>query len=215
MSEALPKEQQSAYQRWEMASFEVPNRSTAPNSTNSQPSVPAIDEAELAAIREAARQQGYAEGHAAGLQSGRGEAAQELLALQQIAVAFSEEVRRADEAIAEEVLDLGLDLAKAMLKTALEIRPELVLPVVAEAIRYLPSLQQPAILFLHPADALLAREFIGEELSKAGWRVTADPQLERGGCQIETPSNQIDGAMQVRWQRIAGALGKNGDWLAQ
>ena len=117
--------------------------------------------------------------------------------------------------IAEEMLDLGLDLAKAMLKTALEIRPELVLPVVAEAIRYLPTLQQPALLFLHPEDAMLAREFIGEELTKAGWRVTEDVLLERGGCRVETPTNQIDGSMQVRWQRIAGALGKNSDWLAQ
>ncbi|MES2831567.1 MAG: flagellar assembly protein FliH [Pseudomonadota bacterium] len=213
MSDVLPKEKQSAYQRWEMASFEDHG------SAHSKMALPAISETELAAIREAARQQGYAEGvaqgHAAGLDIGRIESANELLHLQQIAVAFADEVRRADEVIAEEMLDLSLDLAKAMLKTALEIRPELVLPVVAEAIRYLPTLQQPAMLFLHPADALLAREFIGEELSKAGWRVTEDAMLERGGCRVETPSNQIDGAMQVRWQRIAGALGKNVDWLAQ
>ncbi len=213
MSDVLPKEKQSAYQRWEMASFEEHGLG------NDKAALTAVSETELAAIREAARQQGYAEGvaqgHAAGLDIGRVEASQELLHLQQIALAFGDEVRRADEVIAEEMLDLGLDLAKAMLKTALEIRPELVLPVVAEAIRYLPSLQQPALLFLHPADAMLAREFIGEELSKAGWRITEDVLLERGGCRIDTPTNQIDGSMQVRWQRIASALGKNADWLAQ
>jgi len=213
MSDSLPKERQSAYQRWEMASFET-NDAALANQVE-----PKVSETELAAIREAARQQGFAEGmtqgHAAGLERGRAEAEQALSHVQQIAAAFSDEIRRADEIIAEEMLDLGLDLAKAMLKTALEVRPELVLPVVAEAIRYLPSLQQPALLFLHPADALLAREFIGEELSKAGWRVTEDMQLERGGCRVETPSNQIDGSLPVRWQRIASALGKNVDWLAQ
>jgi flagellar assembly protein FliH len=213
LSDTLPKEQQSAYQRWEMASFND-ERASATHSA-----APAVTAEELAQIREQARQQGYAEGlaqgHAAGLDIGRVELTQELLHLQQVAEAFGSDIVRANEVIAGEMLDLGLDLAKAMLKTALEIRPELVLPVVAEAIRYLPSLQQPALLFLHPADARLAREFIGDELGKAGWRVSEDANLERGGCRVETPTNQIDASMQTRWQRIAAALGKNADWLAQ
>ena len=212
MSDVLPKEQQSAYQRWEMASFGSDNH-------GARGAQSAVSEAELAAIREQARQQGYtegvAQGHAAGLDIGRVDSAQEMLHLQQVAEAFGNEISRANEVIANDLLDLGLDLAKALLKTALEIRPELVLPVVAEAIRYLPSLQQPALLFLHPADAALARDFIGEELAKAGWRVTEDMHLERGGCRVETPSNQIDGSVQSRWHRIAAALGKNADWLAQ
>ena len=214
MSETLPKEQQSAYQRWEMASF----NEERPGARASQAS-PAVSEAELEAIRAQAYAEGHAlglaEGHAAGLDIGRVESAQELLHLQQLAQGFGDEISRADEVIAQDMLELGLDLAKAMLKTALEVRPEMVLPVVAEAIRYLPSLQQPALLFLHPADAKLAREFIGEELAKAGWRITEDTHLERGGCRVETPSNQIDGSMQSRWQRIAAALGRNADWLAQ
>ena len=210
MSEKLPKEQQSAYQRWEMASFnEAPAAAAAP--------VPVVAEADLAQIRAQAYQDGYAEGlaqgHAAGLDIGRVESAQEMLHLQQIAEAFGNEIARADEVIADEMLNLGLDLAKAMLKTALDVRPELVLPVVAEAIHYLPSLQQPALLFLHPADARLAREFIGEELSKAGWRITDDLHLERGGCRVETPTNQIDASTETRWKRIAAALGKNADWM--
>ncbi|MBC7572847.1 MAG: flagellar assembly protein FliH [Herminiimonas sp.] len=211
MSEPLPKEQQSAYQRWEMASFGDERAST-------RAAVATVSEEELEAIREAARQQGFAQGmaqgHAAGLDIGRVDSAQEMLHLQQIAEAFGGEIARANEVIADEMLDLGLDLAKAMLKTALEVRPELVLPVVAEAIRYLPSLQQPALLFLHPEDARLARDFIGDELAKAGWRVSEDINLERGGCRVETPTNQIDGSIQTRWQRIAAALGKNTDWLA-
>ena len=211
MSEPLPKEQQSAYQRWEMASFGDERAST-------RAAIATVSEEELEAIREAARQQGFAQGmaqgHAAGLDIGRVDSAQEMLHLQQIAEAFGSEIARANEVIADEMLDLGLDLAKAMLKTALEVRPELVLPVVAEAIRYLPSLQQPALLFLHPDDARLARDFIGDELTKAGWRVSEDINLERGGCRVETPTNQIDGSIQTRWQRIAAALGKNTDWLA-
>jgi len=210
-SNPIPKEQQSAYQRWEMASF-----------GDDRPAANTISAAQMAeqivARREEARQQGYetglAEGRAAGLEQGRAQAEQERARLQEITSALNAEITQAKENIAADMLQLALDLAKAMLKTALQVKPELILPVVSEAIHYLPTLQQPALLFLHPADAALVREQMGEQLSNAGWRVTEDMHLERGGCRVETASNQIDASPAVRWQRIAEALGKNDDWLA-
>jgi flagellar assembly protein FliH len=218
---SLPKEQQSAYQRWEMASF-GDDRSSAISSERNAPAANAASVAKLAeqvaAAREQARLEGYAAGMAqgrnAGLDEGRAQAAQEKIHLQQIAETFGFEVAQANEAIAQDMLDLALDLAKAMLKTALDVRPERVLPIVGEAIRYLPTLQQPALLFLNPADALLVQQQMGEELVKAGWRIVDDVQLERGGCRVETASNQIDATTATRWQRIAAALGKESDWLA-
>jgi flagellar assembly protein FliH len=37
--------------------------------------------------------------------------------------------------------------------------------------------------------------------------------MERGGCRIETASNQIDATIGTRWDRITAALGKDTDWL--
>ena len=212
MSSTLPKEQQSPYQRWELASFgeeRESGRAGAPS---------AADLAQqMAQARATAHAEGYAqglmEGRAAGLKEGHLQAAQEIIHLQQIAETFGTEVAQANEVIADDMLDLALDLAKAMLKTALTVRPELVLPIVGEAIRYLPSLQQPALLFLHPDDAALVRDHMQDELDKAGWRVAEDVHMERGGCRVETASNQIDASAPTRWQRIAAALGKDLDWL--
>lgn len=211
-STIIPKEQMSAYQRWEMASF-------GDDRPSAQQNTAAIAKAaeQLAVQREEARQQGYADGlqqgHAAGLQTGRAEAAQEAMRLAQIASAFSSEVARADETVADDMLNLALDLAKAMLKAALKVRPELVLPIVGEAIRYLPSVQQPALLVLNPQDTDIVRCHMKDELDKAGWRIAEDVQMERGGCRVETASNQVDASAPVRWQRIADALGKQADWL--
>ncbi|WP_073214676.1 flagellar assembly protein FliH [Massilia sp. CF038] len=182
-----------------------------------EPVLPSEDE--LNAIRDEARLIGYDEGHAAGyadgLAIGRTEAAKELEHLQTIAVTFGNALSGADENIANEVLELALQLAKGMLRAALEVKPELIIPLVREAVGYLPVLQQPAILLLNPADATIVRESIGEELSKGGWRVSEDAQIERGGCRIETASNQIDAQASSRWQRLAAALGKNNvEWLA-
>jgi flagellar assembly protein FliH len=182
---------------------------------------PTIAEEELEAIREAARQQGYAEGHEAGLASGyedglalgRAEAAAELTHLQDIATSFGDAVTQADESIAADVLELALHLAKNMVRTAFDVRPELILPVVREAVDYLPTLQQPALLVLNPEDALIVRGSIGHELEKNGWRIVEDGNVARGGCRIDTASNQIDAQIASRWQRLAHALGRNVEWL--
>jgi flagellar assembly protein FliH len=211
----IPKEQQSAYQRWEMNSF----GDERPSAVAKRPVPPALPSEDLiAGIREEARLIGYDEGHAAGyadgLAIGRAEAAQELEHLQSIALTFGNALAAADEAMANDLLELALHLAKGMLRCALDVKPELIIPLVREAIGYLPVLQQPALLQLNPADALIVREAMAEELDKGGWRVVEDAQIGRGGCKIDTASNQIDAQAASRWSRLTAALGKNNvEWL--
>lgn len=190
------------------------------------PAVQLPTAAELEAIREQARAEGHAEGHAEGLEQGRAaghaeayqagriEAAAELQSLRAVAASFSEALAQADETIASDVLDLALHLARSMVRTAFEVRPELIIPVVREAIEYLPVLQQPAVLALNPEDVDIVRAGLADELDKGGWRVVADPQIARGGCKVDTASNQIDAQAAARWNRLTHALGKNVEWLA-
>lgn len=221
----IPKEQMTPYQRWELASFdeieESPRFGEAPFTIEEvlPPPMPTVEEIE--AIREQARQEGYAEGqrqghqegYMAGLQQSQQEANETMQRLRQIAVSFGAEVSQCSDSIAPELLDLSLDVSKAMLKTALNVKPELMLPVVSAAIHALPCLQLPALLFLHPEDIALVHEHLGEDLSQQGWRIVEDPELDRGGCRIETATNQIDTTTQTRWRRIAESLGRQLDWL--
>jgi flagellar assembly protein FliH len=240
---AISKEFQSAYQRWEMTSFgdERPSvqaqraaeaaaaaaaaRAHEPPPQQQHPTFQLPTAEELEAIRAAARDEGYAEGldagqaegHAAGyeegLSLGRAEAAEELEHLRQLATTFGDAVTQADEAISSDVLELALHLARGMVRTAFDVKPDLIIPVVREAIDYLPNLQQPALLMLHPEDALIVRSSIGHELDKNGWRVVEDDSIARGGCRVDTASNQIDAQIGARWQRLTHALGKDLDWL--
>lgn len=224
MSDVIPKEKQSAYERWEMTSFDTISpaaraaekaRMAAEHSAAASQQTANI--AAMAKQIEDARAQAHAEGYAAGLAEGRAagktQLAQEKNRLQQIAETFGTEVAQANELIAADMLDLSLDLAKAMLKTTLQVRPEVIVPVVREAIHYLPTLQQPALLHLHPDDAALIQTHMGDEISTAGWRIVEDMHMTRGGCRVETASNQVDATTETRWQRIAAALGKESEWL--
>ncbi|CAN7251292.1 flagellar assembly protein FliH [Massilia sp. LjRoot122] len=233
----IPKEQQSAYQRWEMTSFGDERPSTqarraamapppAPEPVEIVPhmALPTIEE--LEAIREQARAEGYAEGlqegraaghaegYADGARAGQIETEGELENLRAIAAGFSDAVVQADETIAHDVLELALRLARGMVRTAFDVRPELILPVVQEAIGYLPVLAQPATLTLNPEDAEIVRQAMGQELIKGGWRIVDDAMMARGGCKVDTASNQIDAQAQARWARLTHALQSNVDWLA-
>jgi flagellar assembly protein FliH len=239
---AISKEFQSAYQRWEMTSFgdERPSARAQREAAEaaaaaaarayepppaSQPAFQLPTAEELEAIRAAARDEGYAEGldagqtegHAAGYEEGlalgRAEAAEELEHLRQLATTFGDAVTQADEAISNDVLELALHLARGMVRTAFDVKPDLIIPIVREAIDYLPNLQQPALLMLHPEDALIVRSGIGHELDKNGWRIVEDDSIARGGCRVDTASNQIDAQIGARWQRLTHALGKDLDWL--
>jgi flagellar assembly protein FliH len=240
----MSKDTQGAFKRWEMTSFgdERPSSlaariqaeeraaaiaaaAAAANSAPAVPEVPALQfptAAELEALREGAREEGHAEGleegraagHAEALEAGRQQVAQEVETLRAIAATFSGAVSAADETIAADVLDLALHLARSMVRTAFTVRPELIIPIVREAIDYLPVLQQPAILALNPEDVEIVRAALSDELDKGGWRVVADPQVGRGGCKVDTASNQIDAQASARWARLTHALGKNVEWLA-
>jgi len=239
----MSKDTQGAFKRWEMTSFgderpsslaariqaeeraaEIAAAAAAAAAIPSVPMTPAMQfptAAELEALREDARAEGFAEGleegRAAGraeaLEAGRQEMALEQETLRAMAASFSGAVTAADETIAADVLDLALHLARSMVRTAFTVRPELIIPVVREAIDYLPVLQQPAILALNPEDIEIVRAALADELDKGGWRVVADPQVGRGGCKVDTASNQIDAQASARWARLSHALGKNVEWL--
>lgn len=222
-----PKELQSAYQRWEMASFGDNRPSVV--ARNAPPPPPAAlppelippTEEEIAAIRAAAHADGEAIGFEAGsnagyidgLERGRLEAAEELAHLKTIAATFANALSAADEVIANDVLDLALHLARGMLRTALPVKPELVLPVVRDALAYLPVVQQPAMLMLNPLDVDMVRSAMSDEIESGGWRVIEDPTIERGGCKVDTASNQIDAQVEARWARLSHALAKDVSWL--
>lgn len=215
-SSVIRKEDQTACLPWEMTSFDT-GRLGVTNANATGISLPTIEK--IAAIEEQARQEGYAAGRAEGLAQGRAEGRKaadiETERLARLADTFAQEIAKADETIAGQALDLSLDLARAMMKSALVIHPERVIPIVREAVRYLPALHQPALLFLNPADAVLVRDRIGDELEKTGWQLTEDSQLEPGSCRVETASNQIDASLPTRWHRLTAAFGKNSDWLAE
>lgn len=196
---ATEPEKLTAWQRWELPNFEGGTRGEG---------VGLPTAAQVEDIQRLAREEGYRNGYAEGMQK----AAQDRQRLNTLIEALSNQM---DEQISQELVELALDVAKQMLHQALKVKPELVLGVVREAIGTLPHFNQGAHLVLHPADAALVREQMGEQLAHSGWKVFEDARIERGGARIETANSQIDATLESRWKRVVGALGQNTEWLVQ
>lgn len=214
MANIIPKERQSAYQRWELDTLN--EGAGAAVAAVTLPTAEAIEQ-----IQQQARQEGYQEGYQEGLMQGReqgyregGEEAQlEAQRLNGLLTQVNEAVQQLDQAMAQQMLSLALGIARQMMRQALLVRPELVLPVVQEAISSLPQANQHPQLILHPQDAALVRSCLEADLAHGHWRVVEDSQITPGGCRLETAQSELDATLESRWQRVLEALGRSGDWL--
>ncbi len=185
---------------WQFDSFDVPG---------SKGMVSLTTAAQVEEIHHQARRDGYQ----AGLKEGRQSAASQVEQLGVLAGAFASQTAELDGRLAQQALDVALEVARRMLHAALEIKPELVLPVVRDAVRSLPASGEARRLCLHPDDAALVREILGDALGAAGWTIVDDNTLPRGGCMVCTAHGEVDGTPPERWRRIIAALGRDVAWL--
>ena len=214
MSE-MPKEQQTAYERWEMSSFADGNQSIAGNRGKKKEDT--VVSEKIAQIFESVRKEGYTkgmqEGFAVGMAKAREYAEEDKQHFLALMSSFRAALEKSDEKIADDLLSLALDIAKSMLKQKLNVDAAMVLPIVRDAIHYLPHVQKPARILVNHEDAQLLRDYLSEELSTQQWLVQEDNNIERGGCLVETGANQIDATNEVRWKRLSDALAQTNDWL--
>ena len=101
-----------------------------------------------------------------------------------------------------------------MLRQSLRVKPELLLPVVREAVATLhPHSGHPA-LFAHPDDAALIRTQLGEQLAHNNWRIIDDATLSTGGCRVEVGASEVDATLETRWRRVIESIGISQEWLS-
>lgn len=231
----IPKERLSAWERWEMAAFdeaermaqamreaapkvEAPTPEPAPPAA---PPAPVIDEAALAELRQRAHDEGraagyemgFAEGKAAGFASGEDAARKECARIEALARHFALSLEAGEGGLADALLQLSLDVAAQVLITSLQVRRDLILPTVREAIALLTNAHGHPNLLIHPDDAELIRHHLGDQLSHSGWRIVEDARIQRGGCRVENAGAEIDATLVTRWRRVVETLGQQTDWL--
>jgi flagellar assembly protein FliH len=222
MTGFIPKEKLTAYQRWEVAAFDEAEKAAAQKSVEQTPEAIAdagndtpADEQPPVVLPTAERmhieahEQGYAAGYEEGIERARAVTAK----LDDLMSNLQQSLAAIDQQIADQLLATAVEIASQVVRQSLRIKPDLLLPVVREAITTLhPHLGHPA-LFAHPDDAALIRTHLGEQLSHLNWRIIEDASITAGGCRVELGASEIDATLETRWRRVIEAIGINQEWL--
>jgi flagellar assembly protein FliH len=208
-STVIPKEKLTAYQRWELHSFDQLEDQAQPHARG--PASAAADEA--AKVRNV-HQLAYEAGRADGLREAAAMAAVDAQGFAALIESLRRQHLETSHLLADEILGVALEIARQMINQSLAARPEGVLTVVQEALSRVLQPAAQATITLNPADAALVQSHLGETLAAGGWRISEDANLARGGCRLHTLASELDATIATRWHRIVTALGQETPWLA-
>jgi flagellar assembly protein FliH len=198
MSErVIAKENLPELSAWQAFSFDPPSLREMP--------VKVPTASEIEAMHQAARDEGYRDGLA--------EAKKELASLAALHTSLASHAQAFEGDIAEAVLSLSLTLARQMVREAIAIRPELLLPVVRDALTALVANVKDNVLRLHPSDLDLVRRHLADDLARGEWRLVADESIEAGGCRIDAANGSVNATLAERWNQALAMLGRSDNWL--
>lgn len=209
-SPVIPKEKLTAYQRWELHTFEQPQGQAQAHAHARGPAAAA--DAEAAKIRNV-HQLAYESGRADGLREGAAKAAVDAQQFAALADAVRQQSLDLNHRLADEIIGVALAVAQQMVRSALAANTDAIIAVVQDALSRVLQPAAQATVTLHPADAALVQARLGETLAAGGWRIVEDAGMTRGGCLLHTLASELDASVETRWQRITAALGQDTPWL--
>lgn len=202
MSNATFQEDSNSYERLEFPDFGSPSKNK--KRRDGSPEIVLPTAAQLEEIQRQAHEEGF--------QAGFAESSRRMTAL---LVSMEQALQQADQTIAQDLLNLSLEVAQKMVQQTIKTNPEVLLNIIREAISSLPHFNQGAHLIVHPDDATLLRASIGEQLGHTGWKIFEDQLMTRGGVRIETSHSQIDATLENRWKRIVSSIGQDSSWTQE
>ena len=177
---------------------------------------------------EQARQQAHTAGYSDGYQQGR---AQTLLEAQKQIAEFianqghqtgeqfaallasaGAQLEQAEQMAAQGVLELACELARQVLRHEIASNPNVLLPVIREALGQLFGDARAVHVRLHPLDLDVLQDVLQQEYPNMPLKLQPDPSIARGGCVVESAGTVVDGRIQTRGARTIARLGQGGAW---
>jgi flagellar assembly protein FliH len=163
---------------------------------------------EADAIREQARAEGFAMGHAEGAAAALAEAQAQLAPAVQALAAATEALAAERGALADQVegraVELAVELAEKVVAGAIDAQPERVLDVVRGALRCFMERERVQVL-VNPDDLGLVRGAIDELAAELGGiehvEVQEERRIGRGSAIVRTPSAQVDAGLRTKLDR--------------
>lgn len=217
LSRFIPGEEIEAVSQWSFGSVDTDNLRLAAKAREEQE--------QLALARdELVRQEGFAQGFAQGRARAAVEGEQKLRAYaegqgKQAAQRFASliadaqaQLAASQQVMAQGVLELACVLARQVLRQELSVNPNVLQPVIREALSVLAVDTKSATVRMHPQDVEVLQDALEAEFAGMSLALVADAAIQPGGCIVTSAGTVIDGTLQTRWRRAVANLGLQEPW---
>ncbi len=166
----------------------------------------------LAAARQSGYQDGYRDGTAALDNFKQSFASQITSQVGALMDAFDAQLTALDGPLAQALADSATQLARELLRSELQCRPEQVAQVAAEAVGALLAAARQIKVYAHPQDLPLISQGAQEALAARSAQLLADSTLAPGGVRVESDLGSVDARIHTRWRQAAERLGSPLGW---
>ena len=157
---------------------------------------------EANSIREAASKEGY--------QAGLEMAKADIEMLKDSLNTFYGAKQEVYDAIAPDILDISLDIAKKIIKKEISENPDVILENIKTILKGLSKEETKIMLKANPAQVALLQQKVPEEVALAGLEakvvVIPDENIMEGGCLVTTTNGVIDATIETQTGIISEAL---------
>jgi flagellar assembly protein FliH len=218
-SRFIPRDKLAAFAPWQMAALEGQSarRPAARAGNGIGMAAAGTDAADCDPQLKEAREQGFRQGLAVGYQqgydAGEAKAARQGERFRQIMHGFEAGVAALDETVARDLVQLALEVARQVVRHHVEVREDVLVPVLREALNSIAAIAEQPRLIMHPEDADVVKRELGEELADHRCRISPDASMAKGGVRIEDTRFELDASVATRWQRAVATIGLADGWL--
>ncbi len=148
--------------------------------------------------------EGFAKGKDEGYKTGFEPLVEKAKIFSSLLLAFEVGVKGLDHLFENLIIQLSIEIAKAIIRHELKTSPQQVEKVVKEALSYLPKNSSGIKLHMHVDDIALIKETVDAEILDNLKNVDfiADQALVRGGCILEADESYINATIGARLDTI-------------
>lgn len=147
--------------------------------------------------------EGFAKGYAEGKQAAEEELQRERAQLQTTLNFLARPVETLDQQVEHELLELGLAVAKQILKREVSLKPMHIVGLIRTSVARLPVAENEISVHLHPDDAKIIRNALKTSENTQRWKIIDDPGLNPGSCIVNSDSSFVDGSVDAMVKQVA------------
>ena len=158
---------------------------------------------EIQAIRDAAQEEGFQQGHGEGYAQGQAEVRRLTAQIEGILDNFSRPLVRLENEVVGALGELSVRIAGSLLARAYQADPALLADLVNEALDTVGGAKRDVEVRLHPDDIAALQSLLS---LPEGQRLAPDSSLSRGDLRVHAEAVRIDGTLDARLRAALGTV---------